>query len=472
MHVKAGGVTRGTGADETHRKVGRSAGPLSEKRAVLSRVHWRLFAVHSNRSGESFCPTDRLAAAGLGQGGAIRRLPLPLEHLPSGVQAGWFLPERVGENRFPMIQRRWRLLWLGLTVAGFGAGIPEGACQPGPGSAAGAGEPPAEPGELMPAEAGDGFEQSSSGSLDVVPREWSVSMRWENDTFGGTDRFYTDGASLSVVHTGGGWLESVADWLPWGEGRRSVGYDLGQVIVTSADKLQIHPDPDDRPYAGVLLAGVTLHVERGPIYHGLKFIAGVVGPSALAEETQKEVHRWVGADQPQGWDYQLRDEPVFNLVYEHRRRYRLWGSGAGLALEALPTATVMLGNLLTQAQLGGQLRMGFRLPDDFGVTLMRGMGHLPPPRRLESGSWWSRIGGYGYGGIHGNLVLHNITLDGNTWKASRSVDKEWLVPAAEVGVAVTTSHVVAAFSYVLFGSEFEGQLNNSEFGAFTFTYQF
>ena len=118
------------------------------------------------------------------------------------------------------------------------------------------------------------------------PRDWAVSVRWENDTFGGTDRFYTDGVSVSVIHRGAGWLEGFADWLPWGDGQRSVGYDVGQIIVTSGDKLMAFPDPLDRPYAGALLAGLTLHVERGRCYHGLKLIAGVVGPWSFAEETQ------------------------------------------------------------------------------------------------------------------------------------------------------------------------------------------
>jgi lipid A 3-O-deacylase len=304
------------------------------------------------------------------------------------------------------------------------------------------------------------------------PREWAVSVRWENDTFGGTDRFYTDGVSISVIHSGGGWLDGFADWLPWGEGHRSVGYDLGQIIVTSSDKLLAFPDPMDRPYAGALLAGLTLHVDRGRCYHGLKLIAGVVGPWSFAEEIQTEVHRFAGVELPRGWDYQLGNEPVVDLIYEHRRRYRFWGDGPGFAWEALPKATAMIGNLVTQGQVGGQLRWGYHLPDDFGVTLLRGMGHLPPPRRSGTTTGGSSWGAYGYGGVHANLVLHNITLDGNTWQDSRSVDKELFVPAAEVGVAVITRHFVTAFSYVFLGHEFEGQKHHSEFGAFTVTYLF
>ena len=67
-------------------------------------------------------------------------------------------------------------------------------------------------------------------------REWAASIRWENDTFGGTDRFYTDGISLGVSHTGPSWMDPVANWLPWGEGRRTVGYDCAQGMFTPQDK--------------------------------------------------------------------------------------------------------------------------------------------------------------------------------------------------------------------------------------------
>jgi hypothetical protein len=308
-------------------------------------------------------------------------------------------------------------------------------------------------------------------ALSDAPRQWSLSLRWENDTFGGSDRFYTDGVSFSLAHTGRSWLDPVADWLPWGEGRRTVGYEFGQIMVTPSDTTLAVPDPNDRPYAGILYVGLSLHVERDNRYHGIKFITGVVGPWSLAEDTQKQVHRWVGADLPQGWDYQLHNEPIFNLVYEHRRKYRLLGTPHGLALEALPLGNVMLGNVLTQGQLGGQLRFGYNVPDDFGTTLMRGMVHLPPPRPPADPAA-PKWGVYFFGGGNINLVASNITLDGNTWRDSRSVDKEWFVPAAEVGMAASFRRFTAAFTYVFWGREFEGQEDYSEFGAFTVSYRF
>jgi len=89
----------------------------------------------------------------------------------------------------------------------------------------------------------------------------------------------------------------------------------------------------------------------------------------------------MGCGLPQGWSYQLKNEPVLNLAYEYRRRFQFAGHRGSWSVEALPLGGGMLGNVLTQGQIGGLLRFGYHIPDDFGPTLARGMGHMPPPRR-------------------------------------------------------------------------------------------
>jgi len=304
-------------------------------------------------------------------------------------------------------------------------------------------------------------------TLSSNSMQWSVSLRWENDTFSGTDRFYTDGVSLSIAHTGPSWIDFIADRIPCAKGRRTVAYEIGQIMVTPSDTKLAVPDPNDRPYAGILYVAVSIHIDHTNYYNGFKFITGVVGPWSLAEETQKQVHRWIHASLPQGWDYQLHTEPVLNLVYEHRRKYQIIGKSNGFGVEILPAGNIMLGNVLCQAQAGTQLRIGYNIPHDFGTTLMRGMVHMPPPRETSP-----KFGVYFYGGVHGNFVARDITLDGNTWKNSPSVDKEWFVPAAEVGMSVKCSRLIAAFSYVFWGQEFKNQPEHSEFGAFTVSYLF
>ncbi len=54
--------------------------------------------------------------------------------------------------------------------------------------------------------------QSADGQ-GVPKRQWAASLRWENDCFGGTDRFYPDGVALGKSHTGPSWMDPVANWL-------------------------------------------------------------------------------------------------------------------------------------------------------------------------------------------------------------------------------------------------------------------
>jgi hypothetical protein len=308
--------------------------------------------------------------------------------------------------------------------------------------------------------------------LTTPKREWAASMRWENDAFGGTDRFYTDGIAFGVSHTGPSWMDPVANWLPWGEGRRTVSYDLAQAMFTPSDKDLNPPDPNDRPYAGILVLGLTLHVEKPHSYHGLKFITGVVGPWSGAEQIQNAVHDLVGSGKSQGWDYQLENEPIFNFAYEYRHKFQLTGQRERWSLEALPFAGGWLGNMLTQGQIGGITRFGYNMPNDFGPTLVRGMDFMPPPRREAQRPSKSDWGFSLYGGAIANLVLRDITLDGNTFEDSPSVDKEWFVPAAGVGMTVGNRRFQISFAYMFWGEEFEGQKENSKFGSLTFSYMF
>jgi hypothetical protein len=312
----------------------------------------------------------------------------------------------------------------------------------------------------------------TTNSLRTAEREWAASLRWENDTFGGTDRFYTDGLSLAVSHTGPSWMDPLANWLPWGEGRRTVGYDVAQGMFTPDDTDLNPPDPEDRPYAGILAFGLTLHVEKDRSYHGLKFVTGVVGPWSLAEETQNAIHHLIGTDKAQGWDDQLENEPIFNLAYEYRHKFHLAGDPDKWSLQAFPLAGGWLGNMLIQGQAGGLLGFGYNVPDEFGPTLVRGMGHMPPPRRDPLHPSKSDWGFSVYGGSVANFVLRDITLDGNTFEDSPSVDKKYFVPMAGVGASVGNRRFQASFAYIFWGKEFEGQDENSKFGSLTFRYFF
>jgi hypothetical protein len=305
-----------------------------------------------------------------------------------------------------------------------------------------------------------------------VPQQWAVSGRFENDCFGGSDRWYTDGESLSLEHTGPSWLDPLADQLPWGQGRRTVGYDAAQLMFTPSNLTLHNPDPKDRPYAGILAVGLSLQVEQTNSYYGLKFVSGVVGPWSLAGWTQHEVHSLIGDTKPQGWSHQLHNEPIADLLFEYRHKFRLAGEREACSVEGSPIAGAWLGNMLTQAQFGGLVRAGYNIPDDSGPTLLRGMDQMPPPRPSAKPASNADWGFYIYGGAMGNLVARDITLDGNTFQDSRSVDKKWFVPAEAAGICVGNRRFQTSFTYVIWGKEFDGQTEISKYGVITASYFF
>ncbi len=290
---------------------------------------------------------------------------------------------------------------------------------------------------------------------------WSAfSIRFENDAFGGTDANYTNGTSLALTQSGKGLLGGIWDIGGAAAGKRYAIYELTQLQFTPSELALDNPDPADRPYAGLLYAGCTTHLERDDSLHSLKLIAGVVGPASLAEATQRFTHQAFGYNVPHGWSSQLKNEPVVNLFYEYRHRYRFTPRDAAVSVELIPMTGGFLGNYLIQAEAGAQFRIGFH-PDDFGATVLRGIGFLPFPHNESHHDW----GFYAYAGGTANLVVRNLTLDGNTFTQSRSVDKRLFLPAAEFGASLWTQWFQTTFSYVMWGREFYGQPEREDYGS-------
>ncbi len=311
---------------------------------------------------------------------------------------------------------------------------------------------------------------AATPSFSAEPEEDTIgsafSIRWENDAFDATDANYSSGASLAYAHKGPGLIGGVWNLFGEPEGKRISTYEVSQLQYTPVDLERTIPDPNDRPYAGFLYLGLTSHLQRGDSLHGLKLYAGVVGPASLAEQGQKLVHRTFGYHMPKGWDHQLKNEPIINLLYEYRHRFHLTPKDAAIGVELIPVGDAFLGNYLIQAQAGAQLRVGYHLPDDFGTTTLLGIGYLPFPQDDAARRAW---GCYAYAGGNASLVARNLTLDGNTFANSPSVDKRPVVPAFEFGASLWTHWAQATFSYVMLGKEFYGQKVREDFGSILFS---
>jgi hypothetical protein len=305
----------------------------------------------------------------------------------------------------------------------------------------------------MPVRAADGSE------------EGTFSILFENDIFDSTDRDYTNG--IELAYTGApqdtpGWAVDFARWLPFfaDSGDVRARYALGQSMFTPTDLTRADPSPTDRPYAGFLYGALGLANDTEARLDQLQLTLGVIGPDSQGGQTQRYVHSLINNPLPQGWGYQLHNEPGLILQYERSDKVIPPTSLLGLIVDVEPHYGGAIGNVYDYVNVGAMARLGFNLPKDYG------------PMRIDPSSPGSNyfeptagFGAYLFAGVDGRAVARNLFLDGNTFEASRSVDKKDFVGDVILGAAVVFRSFRIAFTHVIRSPEFTTQPRKDEFGA-------
>lgn len=319
-------------------------------------------------------------------------------------------------------------------------------------------------------------ERTASGRARSAP---VLTVYFENDIFTGTDRSYSNGVKVSWLSADltdwgpPGWRTQLIGLLPFlnrAEGQKNLGLALGQNIYTPTVTRDRVPDPADRPYAGWSYVEAAFVSKTAAVADTFSFQVGLVGPNSIAEDAQRQVHRWTGGAIPQGWDYQLRNEVGANLVYE--RRWRLYARTlhGTLGADLIPHAGLSLGNVQTYANAGGTLRFGINLPSDFGVQLARpgSVGGTPTDDLDPRVAPDRNVSFFLFGAIDGRAVGRDIFLDGNTSGSGRSVDKRAWVADGSLGAGLIGGPWQLTYTQVWRTREFRTQRGSStNFGSLT-----
>jgi hypothetical protein len=137
-------------------------------------------------------------------------------------------------------------------------------------------------------------------------------------------------------------------------------------------------------------------------------------------------------------------------------------------LDFTPHIGGALGNVYTYANAGVTIRYGKRLPNDYGPPRIQpglpGSGVFSP----VSGFDW-----YVFAGIDGRAVARNIFLDGNTFRDSRSVDKEPLIGDLQFGLVLYWPVMRLSYTHVLRTREFQTQQSSKDyFGSLSMSVMF
>lgn len=167
----------------------------------------------------------------------------------------------------------------------------------------------------------------------------------------------------------------------------------------------------------------------------------------------------MGFERVRGWRNQIHDEPGLLLSWQRTLRAQRMDLGRDVAWDMLPHLRATAGNVHTHAAAGFETRIGFRLPWDFGTTLiLPGGGESAPadpddPRLREDADF----GLHHFAGAEGRAVARNAFLEGNTWEHSPRVNKKAFVADLTGGTGLVLGRAKLTYTHVYRTEEYEGQ---------------
>ena len=302
---------------------------------------------------------------------------------------------------------------------------------------------------------------------------WSVVL--ENDMFLIDDGGYTNGMALSWSHGDfNDFSDFTPDWMDWltrdlyiaamPDKSRRITYTIAQEIYTSEEIVIRELQPLDRPYAGLLTWRADWLAYDDFQADQLSIELGVVGPAALGKQRQKLVHKPTGANKPVGWAEQLNNEPIFRL--EASRSWRL-ADHVVLFIADLPICQALVSAGTRRSNLGGgvSLRFGRQLQRSFAGASVYSARNVNLNAH-RPGAWHAFLS------IGGEYVFNDITLNGNTYRDSHSVDLEHWQSTMAIGAAFNLGRWGFLLSLRSTSDEFKTQLKDSRYGSVAISYDF
>ena len=133
-----------------------------------------------------------------------------------------------------------------------------------------------------------------------------------------------------------------------------------QIMVTPNDICKTEYQPEDYHYAGALFITHTLfsYNEEKKYNFQTEILGGIRGPGTHAGGTQKTIHRWIGYQEPMGWDNQLKTIPLLNISFTVEKQVY----GLNNFLEVIGGAQAAAGTMLDAVTIYPLIRIGKMTP--------------------------------------------------------------------------------------------------------------
>jgi len=325
----------------------------------------------------------------------------------------------------------------------------------------------------------------------VAPR---ILVQWDNDIFAGSDRNYTNGARVAYVQdldpdqsthnflqnlffnlSGADQDSPLGDYRYDREGTNRFSWGIGvtQLMFTPDEPSALTAPDGERPYAGWLGLEFSLHVKNNTSATSVTLSIGTTGKNSYADDAQKWVHENISDSEVyKGWDSQVPGEITVNFHFDHKSRIDWLQSTNDWPIEfdGYSEWGTALGNLRTDAYIGGLLRAGFNLPETYTTPRVQigSYGHALFSVERED----NHFSAFGFIGMRGSVVLHEITLDGPVFRDfDTGVEREPLVGELLAGFGMRWKNCDLSISRAFRTDEFEDQDENQEFGSILFRFR-
>lgn len=328
-----------------------------------------------------------------------------------------------------------------------------------------------------------------TASEESEGQHWQLIGQWDNDLLTGTDEGYTNGARIALARelspdstehdflhnalrrmtgAGGGHLFDDLRFPAPGQRRFQYGVGLTQLMFTPDDPDALSPPPGQRPYAGWLGLEFSLQASAGDSASTATLSIGTTGRLSYAADIQEWIHQNV-SESPifKGWDSQAPGELTINLHFDHKQRHPLFDRTRAwpVAVDGFYEWGGALGNFRTDAYLGGVVRAGHNLPASNATPRVQ-LGSFTETIFDQDRNSLGDFSLYGFAGVRGYAVLHDITLDGPVLRDwDESVDSERWVGELSFGLATRYQQMELSLSHTVRTDEYEHQGNRSRFGS-------
>lgn len=316
-------------------------------------------------------------------------------------------------------------------------------------------------------------------SAPVMAANRYFTFTFEDDLFVGRDYGYTGGVQLAWADGPAQRYEDIAPhwvvtlaqplWLvrrPAQE--RAVSYKLGMAVFTPMDLEATIPRQDDMPYSGMVYGQITLHAFDGNVADRAYALVGLVGPASGIGNLQKEFHRLIGSQVPQGWDTQLDNEPVFKLGAARKWRTHAWDfTDSPWGMDLITYTELGAGTLDSNADLGLSWRIGKSLLRSFptsGVLPGRDVNPLAGDANVDMNFFIA---------VLARFQPNAVYIEGNNFGGKRSgitLNKEQYYLAT--GAAWNVGDWGFLFSVAHSNKLFEESRGTQTFGSLSTTYRY